>query len=789
MAKRRQNLPILVKQTASKLDSSYTFEVTKVNHGKEPQAYLTYTERSKVLEGFLLKLLHESRKSEFTITYTPNTSYILVSKKTQEKDENTGEDVIVEEKPKKLDIIKISNDESTGKVKVISSCNCHEYVTGRKGHCVHTVLVTDILNSKQVRVKYQNPEDQEPPLPPQGGHMDCSAVPHGTLQGASFLGLLCEYVSSLKYYFYYNSSTGSIKSRDLIDSENSLHINNFGLSYDSASNHLSISDIDLLKSSIKDKNFSNYFSPSFVAYIVSNLDSVHILEHRKKIDDFLSAHPDFDFSRFNESAMRLYPFQAEGVRHLVRCGRGIVADQMGLGKTPTAIGACESIAKIFGKKIKALIVTLASTKEQWGKEIKKFSSRNAIVSMREKDLKAFMSAGYCEDVNYFVTNYESIEKHFNLIKEIKFDILVLDEVQKLKSSATIAWNNVYNLRIPYLFALSGTLLENNFDDLYSVMKIIDMNVLGPQWEFDWNYKIVNRYGDRPRGYKNISNLRDRVKPYIIRRRVADVLSGAFPEMKENKIFVDMSSHQIRRHDFHLNLAREIAAKLSNGRMYDSKNNAVSLLANFLRCRQSANDIRLLYKEEQRTGKIMESEPPKFDALKIIIQDKCIDQNKKVLIFTEFEEQQKLIIPFLKNEFGIVPTVLNGSVPAKNRYSLIENFQNSDKERIFLSTDAGGTGLNLQFMSDIIHFDIPWNPAKVDQRNGRCYRLGQQNTVNIYYLISNRSIEEAIDHILDSKRTMRYSVLDNDSEEEELDNKSIIKIFMKILDGYTPSSNA
>lgn len=736
--------------------------------GREPSIPLTTKDRSILLESLIVKLIHECRSTSFEIEYNEGESFLSIIEKDEE---DTQESV-----KRKIDIVKIDNTIKPSKINL--TCNCPDYILGKKGQCIHTITVHDLNEKGRKHI-------------PLEGHLRKSASVQATPSEAfcDILAGVSERIKGLRNYFYFSSSIGRIFSVRPFSVDQEEFWSSLGLSF--LNDHVVISDMEKLKTGMRNADSRVFFSPSFVAYIILNLEAVFRLKHQEKVDSFLAENPNFDFSCYNGSTLRLYPFQQEGVKHLVRCGRGIVADQMGLGKTPTAIGACESLSIILKKKpLRVLVVTLASVKDQWGREIKKFCNRDAVVLQKVSDYKKYsdMIKEKKEDnVSYLVVNYESLVKYFDKLKSLDFDVLVLDEVQKLKSDETIAWSNVYNLRIPYVFALSGTLLENNFDDVYSVMRIVDMNVLGPQWEFDWKYKNVSYFGDRPKGYKNINELRKSLRPYIIRRKTEDVLAGLLMDMKEEKIYVDMSPMQIKRHDFHLSIAQEIAAKMSNGRLYTSiQASSIALIANFLRCRQAASDIRLVFSEDKRTEKILEIIPPKFLELEKLIRQKCINENKKILVFTEFEEQQKLISSYLESELSIKPTILNGSVPTKLRSSLIENFENDPSERVFLSTDAGGTGLNLQFMSDIIHFDIPWNPAKVDQRNGRCYRLGQKNDVNIYYLIAKRSIEEALDHVLDSKRAMRYSVLDVDSESDEIGNKSIIKIFMEILSGYTPT---
>ena len=458
----------------------------------------------------------------------------------------------------------------------------------------------------------------------------------------------------------------------------------------------------------------------------------------------------------------LFSYQQDAVKHMVAAGRTLLALRMGGGKTASTIAACE-ILKTTDKVSRVLLIVPASLKQQWANEIELFIGSKAEIVHKAEELKPF-STKATKEVQYKIVNYELLLRHPDLACELNTDVVILDEAQKIKNFRSKTGEIIRHIPNRFFFALTGTPIENRLDDLYSIMQLIDEDVFGPLWKFNFDFHSQTETG-KIDGCKHLDLLRERIKPFVFSKNRAEILSQ-LPPLTEETIYVPMSEAQSEREDFYRKEAARLFAKASAKGLTRGEQ---QILAGFLlKARQACNSLMLCEPDNPDAT----SDSPKLDELQTIVSDVCITEGKKLVVFSEWVEQLNIIAAMLKS-IGIDYVVLHGGIPTKKRPDIIESFKTNNHKMVFLSTDAGGVGLNLQFASYVVHFDLPWNPAKLDQRTARTHRIGQKNNVYVYYLCAEEGIERGIKDVLVSKREVRTATLEADSEIQEVELQSFV----------------
>ncbi|HEY4159651.1 MAG TPA: SNF2-related protein, partial [Polyangiaceae bacterium] len=241
--------------------------------------------------------------------------------------------------------------------------------------------------------------------------------------------------------------------------------------------------------------------------------------------------------RFDMLAHPLFPYQEEGAAHLVAAGRALLADDMGLGKTVQAIAACE-LLRARGEAARVLIVTCASLKHQWQREIERFAGERAVVVSggRPERRTAFES-----DAPYKILNYELTWHELAQLRSLDADVVVFDEAQRAKNFRTKTAATLRAIPSRFTFVLTGTPVENRLDDLYSLLQLIEPGVLGPLWKFNLAFARQNDRG-RIVGYKNLSGLRERIAPVMMRRRKEEVLTE-LPSLTQQTRYTRLTAEQ------------------------------------------------------------------------------------------------------------------------------------------------------------------------------------------------------------------------------------------------------
>ena len=422
-----------------------------------------------------------------------------------------------------------------------------------------------------------------------------------------------------------------------------------------------------------------------------------------------------------------YAYQEEGILFGLYKKAVLIGDEMGLGKTLQAIGLGVLKKEIFGFQ-NILVVTMSSLKQQWQREIERFSNeQGCIIAGSAKQRKE----QYRNDTSLFkITNYEAVLRDVTIISRLKPDLIILDEAQRIKNFETKTAEAVKSLPRQHAIILTGTPLENKLEDVYSLVQFLDPNFLSPLWQFAAEHFYLNRKkkGDIL-GYTNLNNLHEKLQQLVIRRRKEEVLTE-LPELIVNDYFIDLFKEQA---EIHAGYSQTLLPILSKKFLTPMDLRRIQML--LLKMRQVCNSTYLIDKETNLS--------PKLDELGNILEEMIVQNGRKVVIFSEWTTMTMLIGKDLSRRS--IPFVeLSGKVPVKKRQNLIDEFNTNPDCKVFLSTDSGGTGLNLQAADCVINFELPWNPAKMNQRIGRINRIGQKATcINVINLIAKYSIEERI----------------------------------------------
>ena len=440
----------------------------------------------------------------------------------------------------------------------------------------------------------------------------------------------------------------------------------------------------------------------------------------------------------------LYPYQKEGIRFAAKAGKAIIADEMGLGKTIQAIGTAELLRKegLIGS---VLILCPTSLKYQWRSEIKKFTGAEVYVIEGSHPKR---KEAYNRPEPYKIISYNSAANDIKILGGLQTDMLIMDEVQRLKNWNTHISRSARKIESDYSVILSGTPLENKLDELYSIVELVDNFRLSPYYLFKDNHIVTDDTG-KVLGYKNLNIIGEQLSDILIRRRKKDV-KLQMPERMDKNLFVPMTKEQMAMHQEWSNSVRMLVMKWKKMHFLSDKDRKRLLL--FLSQMRMVCDSSYILDQKTRYD-------TKVEECVNIISDIISEEGEKVVVFSQWERMTRLIAKELETK-GIGFEYLHGGVPSEKRKNLVDDFMNKPESRVFLSTDAGSTGLNLQAAATIINIDLPWNPAVLEQRIGRIYRLGQHNNIQVINLVAPHSIEEEMLGKLRFKTSMFEGVLDN-----------------------------
>lgn len=467
----------------------------------------------------------------------------------------------------------------------------------------------------------------------------------------------------------------------------------------------------------------------------------------------------------------LYPYQAEGALFAARAGRALIGDDMGLGKTVQAIAATEILARYFGVS-KVLVICPTSLKYQWQSEIARFSGRqgenaarviNAGRAQRQKD---YALDDFCK-----ITNYEKLKPDLDLIAAWGPELVIVDEAQRVKNWNTIAARALKRIDSTYAIVLTGTPLENKLEELISIVQFVDQHRLGPTWKLLHEHQVKDEAG-RVTGYTGLEKIGETLAPVMIRRRKSEVLRQ-LPSRTDQNLLVPMTEMQMRYHQENADIVARIVQRWRKTRFLSDKDQR-RLTCALQNMRMSCNSTYLLDRETDHGVKA--------DELAALLDELFAEPEAKAVVFSQWTRTHDVVIRRLEaRRLGYVS--FHGGVPSEKRPALVEQFRDDPTCRVFLSTDAGSTGLNLQHASTLVNMDLPWNPAILEQRIARIHRMGQARPVQVINFVSKGTIEEGMLSVLAFKRSLSEGVLDGGSSEISLGGSRLNR-FMKDVENVT-----
>ena len=630
------------------------------------------------------------------------------------------------------------------KTRVISnmSCDCHSLLSNTKPQiCSH--IVATVLNGLENLNKETNDEyiDENITITPnitldisqsRNGYMSMKLDIEG-VDSNEYREIFSSYKNNNRLYRMKNGAYLDLKDKNLEQAFKLIDILNIYNDFDNMKipNNKAI----YLEKLIEDEDLSFVNGSKYVSNVIKKFDKVKSKNYEIP-KDLNATLRDYQVSGF-EFFKTLSDYQFGG----------ILADEMGLGKT------IQTIAFLLSNKDKkSIVITPTALIYNWKNELEKFAPTlkvgllHAAKSEREKILDNI------DNYDVILTTYTTYKNDIDKYKNINFDYCIIDEAQNIKNPDAIITKAIKNVNAKVRFALTGTPIENNLMELWSIFDFIMPGYLYNKSKF----KSIFVNND-----KNIIELKNLIKPFILRRTKKEVITE-LPDKIEQKIIIDLEKEHKRAYKGYVNL---ITRKIK-----ENNQDNITVFSYLTKLRQLCLSPELMVKNYQGKNS-------KLDVLINIIND---SSDEKILVFSQFTKVLEVIGKRL-NEENISYSYLDGKTSAKDRVKLVEEFNTNNNKVFLISLKAGGTGLNLTSANIVVHFDPWWNPAVEDQASDRAHRIGQKNVVNVIKLIAKDTAEERVINLQETKKELIEDVingnLDNSSTLKNLSKDDIIDLFM------------
>lgn len=630
------------------------------------------------------------------------------------------------------------------KTRVISnmSCDCHSLLSNTKPQiCSH--IVATVLNGLENLNKETNDEyiDENITITPnitldisqsRNGYMSMKLDIDG-VDSNEYREIFSSYKNNNRLYRMKNGAYLDLKDNALEQAFKLIDILNIYNDFDNMKipNNKAI----YLEKLIEEEDLSFVNGSKYVSNVVKKFDKVKSKNYEVP-KDLNATLRDYQVSGF-EFFKTLSDYQFGG----------ILADEMGLGKT------IQTIAFLLSNKDKkSIVITPTALIYNWKNELEKFAPTlkvgllHAAKSEREKILDNI------DNYDVILTTYTTYKNDIDKYKNINFDYCIIDEAQNIKNPDAIITKAIKNVNAKVRFALTGTPIENNLMELWSIFDFIMPGYLYNKSKF----KSIFVNND-----KNIIELKNLIKPFILRRTKKEVITE-LPDKIEQKIIIDLEKEHKRAYKGYVNL---ITRKIK-----ENNQDNITVFSYLTKLRQLCLSPELMVKNYQGKNS-------KLDVLINIIND---SSDEKILVFSQFTKVLEVIGKRL-NEENISYSYLDGKTSAKDRVKLVEEFNTNNNKVFLISLKAGGTGLNLTSANIVVHFDPWWNPAVEDQASDRAHRIGQKNVVNVIKLIAKGTAEERVINLQETKKELIEDVingnLDNSSTLKNLSKDDIIDLFM------------
>jgi superfamily II DNA or RNA helicase len=384
-------------------------------------------------------------------------------------------------------------------------------------------------------------------------------------------------------------------------------------------------------------------------------------------------------------------------------------------------------------------------------------------AQRQKD---FGADDFCK-----ITNYEKLKPDLDLIAAWAPELVIVDEAQRIKNWNTIAARALKRIDSPYALVLTGTPLENKLEELISIVQFVDQHRLGPTWKLLHEHQVKDEFG-RVTGYTGLEKIGQTLAPILIRRRRSEVLAQ-LPSRTDQNLLVPMTEMQLVHHRENADIVARIVNRWRRTKFLSDQDQR-RLTCALQNMRMSCNSTYLLDQETDHGVKA--------DELAALLDGVFVQPDAKAVVFSQWTRTHDIVIRRLQDR-GIGYVSFHGGVPSERRPALVERFRADPDCRVFLSTDAGAVGLNLQHASTLVNMDLPWNPALLEQRIGRIHRMGQTRPVQVVNFVAKGTIEEGMLAVLAFKRSLSAGILDGGQSEISLGGSRLSR-FMKEVENVT-----
>ena len=470
-----------------------------------------------------------------------------------------------------------------------------------------------------------------------------------------------------------------------------------------------------------------------LAYTLSHLfkdqDQVTFTEEFRHLAHDLTHPEDFPMTVLNIKA-DLRDYQKKGIQWLQMLHHygfgGILADDMGLGKTLQAIAFLSSQLQ---ENSRVLILAPSGLIYNWADEFQKFAPNLDVVVVH--GLKPYRETILAEKHQIYVTSYATFRQDSEIYQDLSFDFLFLDEAQVMKNAQTKIAKTLREFVVPSVFALSGTPIENNIGELWSIFQIVLPGLLPAKKDF------MKLPAERVAQF---------IKPFVMRRKKEEVLTE-LPDLIE---VVYKNELEDQQKAIYLAQLQQMQERIEHVTAAEFQRNRVEILTGLMRLRQIC-DTPALFMEDYK------GDSGKLDSLRDLLSQ-IAEGNHRVLIFSQFRGMLDRIEEELP-QLGLTSFKVTGSTPSQDRQEMTKAFNQGECDVFLISLKAGGVGLNLTGADTVILVDLWWNPAVESQAIGRAHRMGQEQAVEVYRLVTRGTIEEKIQELQEQKRNLVSEVLD------------------------------
>ena len=447
----------------------------------------------------------------------------------------------------------------------------------------------------------------------------------------------------------------------------------------------------------------------------------------------------------------LRPYQVRGyswLSFLRQWGLGAcLADDMGLGKTIQTLALIQRDWRANGKR-PVLLICPTSVVNNWEKEAARFTPRLPVLIHhgpgRKRGAAFRKEAERCAIV---VSSYGLAHRDVKTLRKVQWSGVVLDEAQNIKNPETKQARAARSLEADYRVALTGTPVENNVGDLWSIMEFLNPGFLGSESEFKRKFFVPIQAERDPSAAERLKRI---TEPFILRRLKTDrSIISDLPEKLETKVFCSLTKEQA---SLYASVLKETEEALEDAKGIQRRGLVLATLSKLKQvCNHPAQFLGDNSGIADRSGKLVRLTE---------MLEEVIEVGDRALVFSQFAEMGGLLQRHVQETFGLEALFLHGGVPKRRRDRMVERFQNEGggPPIFILSLKAGGTGLNLTSANHVFHFDRWWNPAVENQATDRVFRIGQARNVQVHKFICAGTLEEKIDEMIERKKEVAEKVV-------------------------------